>query len=99
MRVASQPKYPNNLGTAGRVRQIMQDFLRETSAEACENEISLLTPEVLLRPDFLTPARVTDLYLLALAASNHAILATFDQRIPAEAVSGGKKALEIIPMS
>ena len=99
IRVASQPKYPNSLGTAGRVRQVMQDFIQQTSAEACDREVSLLTEGVLLRPDLLTPARVADLYLLALAAFNHAILATFDQRIPAEAVVGGKKALEIIPMS
>jgi hypothetical protein len=34
--------------------------------------------------------------LLALAASHGASLATFDRRIPAIAVAGGKDALEVI---
>ncbi len=77
----------------------MQKFIQHVGAESCDREVSLIGDKVLLRPDLLTPSRVTDLYLLALAASNRAIFATFDQRIPASAVSGGEKALEVIPLS
>lgn len=58
--------------------------------------MSLLDPAHLARPDLLTPARVTDLYLLALARQHGARLATFDRRVPADAVAGGAAALELL---
>lgn len=97
IRVASQPKYPNCLGTAGRVREAVQQFVRQVRAEPCVREVSLIDDKILLSPEHLTPARVSDLYLLALADANRASLATFDQRIPAAAVAGGVAAMEIIP--
>lgn len=98
IRVASQPKYPNCLGTSGRVREALQKFIRQVSAERCGREVTLVDDKILLRPELLTPSRVSDLYLLALAAANEARLATFDRRIPAVAVAGGPKALELIPV-
>ncbi|MEO8613592.1 MAG: PIN domain-containing protein [Luteolibacter sp.] len=98
IQVASQPKYPNCLGTSGKVRKALQDFVQKAGAESCEHDISLLDDEILLIPGLLTPSRVADLYLLALAACHDARLATFDRRIPAEAVSGGVDALEVIPV-
>ncbi len=98
IRVASQPKYPNCLGTGGKVRKVLQDFVQMVGAESCEHDISLLDDKILPVPGLLTPSRVADLYLLALASSHDARLATFDRRIPAEAVSGGVDALEVIPV-
>jgi hypothetical protein len=66
------------------------------AAESCEKEVSLLVDDILLQPNALTPSRVSDFYLLALAAANDARFATFDTRIPAEAVEGGPVAIEII---
>jgi len=97
IRVASQPKYPNCLGTAGRVREAVQQFVRHVRAELCVREVSLIDNKILLSPEHLTPARISDLYLLALAGANRASLATFDQRIPAAAVTGGVAAMEVIP--
>jgi len=96
IRVASQPKYPNCLGTGARVRQALANFTRQVKAESCDTEVSLLDDGILLKPELLTPSRVTDLYLLALAAANGIRLATFDQRLPSQAVAGGDEALEII---
>lgn len=96
IRIASQPKYPNCLGTSARVREGLVSFARQLNTEPCLSEASLLVDEVLLKPELLTPSHVTDLYLLALAAANDARLATFDRRIPAQAVAGGTEALEII---
>lgn len=98
IRVASQPKYPNCLGTSGRVRESLKEFIGKAGAEFCEHDVSLLDDEVLLQPAGLTPSRVSDLYLLALAASQRARLATFDRGIPAAAVAGGVGALEVIPV-
>ncbi|MCF7732407.1 MAG: hypothetical protein K9N23_11995 [Akkermansiaceae bacterium] len=99
IRVASQPKYPNCLGTSARVRQALGNLSLQVNAEGCKTEISLLDDRVLPRPDLLTPSRVTDLYLLGLAVANGARLATFDQRIPVDAVTEGADALAIIPVS
>jgi uncharacterized protein len=96
IRVASQPKYPNCLGTAARVRESLANFTRQVKAESCATEVSLLDDGIMLKPELLTPSRVTDIYLLALAAANGIRLATFDQRIPSQAVAGEDEALEII---
>ena len=98
IRVASQPKYPNCLGTSGRVREALQKFIVQVQAKSCLHQISLLDDQVLLRPDLLSPSRVSDMYLLAMAAANGARLATFDQRIAAAAVAGGPKSMEVIPV-
>ena len=99
IRVASQPKYPNCLGTGSRVRNVLREFVQKVNTRSCGKEVSLLDDEVLLQSGTLTPSRVSDLYLLALAAANDACFATFDTRIPAAAVAGGSAALETIPVS
>ena len=99
IRVASQPKYPNCLGTSSRVRDVLREFVQKVNAASCKKDVSLLDGEVLLQAGSLTPSRVSDLYLLALAAANNARFATFDTRIPAAAVAGGPVALETIPVS
>ncbi len=96
IRVAGQPKYPNCLGTSRRVREFLQHFIEKAAAESCGRDVSLLEDGVLLQPESLTPSRVSDLYLLALAVAHGAKLATFDWRIPAAAVADGPDSLEAI---
>jgi len=98
LRVASQPRYPNPLGTCARVRQILKRFVDKVNPAFCVQDVSLLDDQVLASADELTPSRVGDLYLLALAVANGAKFATFDTRIPADAVVGGREALEQIPV-
>lgn len=96
IRVASQPKYPNRLGSSAAVRAILQAFCADPRHEFCPDDISLLDDAHLLRPDLLTPDRTTDCYLLALAQTHGARLATFDRRIPAEAIRDGAASLELL---
>jgi len=98
IRIASQPRYPNFLGTAVTVRVAMIRFIAEMGMKRCQNETTLLDDSVLVKPALLTPASIADLHLLAVAVANHAKLATFDKRIQPTAIQGGKKALEIIPV-
>jgi predicted nucleic acid-binding protein len=56
----------------------------------------LLDASRLARPELLTPSRVTDVYLLALARHHGARLATFDRRVPAAAVPGGESAIAVL---
>ena len=96
IRVASQPRYPNRLGTTAEVRAILQAFCADPRHEFCPDDISLLDDVHLVRPALLTPDRTTDLYLLALARQHGACLATFDRRIPAEAVQDGAASLALL---
>lgn len=98
IRVASQPRYPNPLGTCAQVRKTLKRFVEKAVPAFCETDVSLLDDAVLKRADELTPSRVGDLYLLALAVANGVKFATFDARIPADAVAGGTAALERIPV-
>ena len=99
IRIASNPKYNNWLGTSAQVRAMLIEFVEDFPVERCTRDVSLCDDRLLILPELLTPARVSDLYLLALAVANGAALATFDMRIPAEAVAGGPEALELIPVS
>lgn len=99
MRVASQPRYPNCLGTSGHVRQALQKFMTQLKVERCESHASLMDNSLLRKPELLTPASIADLYLLALAVANKAKLATFDKRIQPAAIQSGVAALEIIKVS
>lgn len=96
MRVASQPRYPNHLGTAASVREILKKFIQHLDVKRCTNEPSLMDDKILKSTEHLTPSSISDLYLLSVALSNDAKLATFDQRIKSSAIHGGKNALEII---
>jgi toxin-antitoxin system PIN domain toxin len=96
LRIASQSKYPNNLGTVKAVREVLQAFCADARHEFCPDDVSLLDSGYLIRPDLLTPSRLTDLYLLALARHHEAHLATFDRRIPVEAIEGGPSSLAVI---
>jgi hypothetical protein len=96
IRVASQSSYPNHLGSAADVRAILAAFCVGARHRFCPDDISLLDDAHVARPERLTPGGVTDVYLLALARRHGARLATFDRRIPADAVAGGAAALSMI---
>lgn len=96
VRIASQSAYPNALGTTAEVHAVVAEFCADPRHEFCPDDVSLLDPAHLARPELLTPARVTDLYLLALTRHHRAHLATFDRRIPAEAVPDGRRHLCVI---
>ncbi|MGA7881688.1 MAG: TA system VapC family ribonuclease toxin [Terrimicrobiaceae bacterium] len=96
VRVASQTAYPNRLGTVTDVLEVLRAFCADPRHEFCPDDISLVAPASVARPELLTPSRVNDLYLLLLARQHSAKLATFDHRIPAEAIPEGARHLEIL---
>lgn len=98
MRVASQPAYPNPLGTTSAVREVLAEFCSRERHEFCPDDVSLLETGIVASSEALTPARLTDLYLLALAVAHDAKLATFDRRLPAAAIRGGSRAVELVPI-
>ena len=57
------------------------------------DDLSLVGSEIIDMGQITTPAQVTDSYLLALAVAHHGQLATFDRRLSAKAVRGGRAAI------
>ena len=97
LRVVSQSSYPNQVGTTQEARTLLQQFCKDPRHEFCPDNISLLTADILSRPEKLTPSRITDLYLLALAQHNGVRLASFDRGIPTDAVPKGHDSFFLIP--
>jgi predicted nucleic acid-binding protein len=60
------------------------------------DDITLLDPGRVDGSRILDSAQVTDSYLLALASAHGGQLATFDQRLVADAVVNGAHALHLI---
>jgi hypothetical protein len=94
IRVASHPNYPNRPGDVTAVLDTLRRLCETPGHHFWSEDISILR---ILEPDaIITHAQITDVYLLGLAVHKKGKLATLDQRIPVEAVRGGRKALELI---
>ena len=94
IRIASHPNYPNRPGDVAAVFSLLREVCDAPGHHFWAQEMSILE---ILEPDaIVTHAQVTDAYLLGMAANHEGKLATLDQRIPSDAVRGGRQALELI---
>jgi len=94
IRIASHPNYPNRPGDVTAVLAIFRQLCGAPGHRFWPEDTSILQ---ILEPDaIITHAQITDVYLLGLAVHKRGKLATLDQRIPVDAVRGGRKALELI---
>jgi uncharacterized protein len=94
IRIASHPKYPNRPGDVSAVLSILRQLCNTAGHHFWTEDLSILE---ILEPDaIITHAQITDVYLLGLAVRKRGKLATLDQRIPADAVRGGRQALELV---
>jgi toxin-antitoxin system PIN domain toxin len=96
LRVASQPRYPNSLGTVDAVRRVLAQFVASPRHRFLADDVSLLDTGRVTEATLLTPSQLTGLHLLALAVAHGLQLATFDRRVPAAAIVGGVPALQVI---
>jgi uncharacterized protein len=95
VRIASHAGYPNRQGEASAVLEQLRRMCATDGHHFWADSVSLRDATI---PDAtITHGQVTDIYLLALAVSKDARLATLDRHIPALVVVGGAAALEIIP--
>jgi hypothetical protein len=94
IRIASHPNYPNRPGDVTAVLDIFRQFCEAPGHHFWPEDISIL--QILEADAIITHVQITDVYLLGLAVHKRGKLATLDQRIPADAVRGGRKALELI---
>ena len=94
IRIASHPNYPNRPGDVTAVLAIFRRLTEAPGHHFWSEDVSIL--QILEPAAIITHAQITDVYLLGLAVHKSGKLATLDRRIPADAVRGGRQALELI---
>ena len=97
IRILSHPKYPNSPGSPAVVAQIVGKLHTLSGHQFWPDDISLVGSSDIYAAKILTPAQVTDSYLLGLAKARDGKLATFDRKLSTAAVKRGKPALHLIP--
>jgi uncharacterized protein len=95
VRIVSHPRY-SNTQPVPIVLESLESLTRVGRHRFVPDSVSLLAAAV-VRTKLLSSAQVTDTYLLQLAQSLGARLATFDRRIVTSAVSNAEEAVLHIP--
>ncbi len=93
LRIASSAAYPNRPGDIDVVRSALDTVATEPGFQFWPDSVSLRG--MLIADSGARPNEITDLYLVALAASNGGSLATFDTKIRADLVAGAT-AVEVL---
>jgi uncharacterized protein len=78
------------------VAKILAEWCAVPEHRFWPDAISLLDAPAIDRAGLTSPDRVTDVYLLALAAANGGQLATLDRRLSPTLVQGGAAALHLV---
>jgi toxin-antitoxin system PIN domain toxin len=96
IRIVSHPKYPNCVGTPALAIAVITRLCQLPGHTFWPDDISLTNSSHIKSDRLLSSAQVTDSYLLALARAHEGQLATFDNRLVANAVHDGQAALHVI---
>jgi len=96
IRIVGNPKYPNTPGSPALAAGIVARLRALPGHVFWPDDISLVASPHVDPGAVLTPAQVTDTYLLALAVAHGGKLATLDRRLSPQPVRGGKAALHLI---
>lgn len=91
VRIVSNPKYPNSQ-TPGVVIDSLRSLLATGKHRFATDRISMLDDRYVDAECLLSSAQVTDTYLIAIARSHRAQLATLDARIVTSAVRHAESA-------
>jgi uncharacterized protein len=96
IRIISHKSYPNSLGSPAAAIALLRGLTSDKHHHFWPDDLSLFDAAVIDSGKILTPAQVTDTYLLALAVKHGGQFATFDRRLVTTAVKGGAAALHVI---
>jgi toxin-antitoxin system PIN domain toxin len=96
IRIVGHPKYPNSAGSPAAVAPIVAELRALPGHVFWGDDLSLVASDLVDPALIMTPAQVTDTYLLALAVSKGGRLVTFDRRLSTKAVRDGRTALQLI---
>lgn len=97
IRIVGHSRYPGAPGSPAVIAAIVAQLRTLPGHVFWPDDISLVETKHIDIARILTSGQVTDSYLLALAVAHDGCLATFDRRLSASAVKGGKAALHLIP--
>jgi toxin-antitoxin system PIN domain toxin len=95
LRILSAPTYPGSPGDPMTVRQLLTRMCAFPGHQFWDDHLTL--SDTVRFPALPASKHLTDLYLLALAASHHGMLATLDRRIDPNLLPDGPKAYFLIP--
>jgi toxin-antitoxin system PIN domain toxin len=96
IRIVGHPRYPNTPGSPATVAAILSEMFALPGHAFWPDDLSLVGTASVEPAQIRTPGQVTDTYLLALAQSHGAQLATFDRRLSTSAVRDGDSSLRLI---
>lgn len=96
LRIVGHPRYPSSPGPPPVLAKLLARFVGLPGHEFWPDNITMLDQTRVREDRLLDSARITDSYLVALAAAHRGQFATFDQRLVADAVIDGAKALHVI---
>jgi hypothetical protein len=96
LRIVGHPKYPNSPGPPSAVAPALTALRAQPGHEFWPDTVSLADDALVDVGRLSGHAQVTDAYLLALAVARGGRLASLDRRLVADAVPGGREALELI---
>ncbi len=96
VRIVGNARYPNSPGTPAAVLRLLAGLRALPGHAFWPDDISLLDTGHFDSTRLLSPAQVTDSYLLALARAHHGQLASFDRRLVVDAVPDGATHLHLI---
>lgn len=96
LRIIGHVRYPEGPKTPARVVSLLADLCALPGHRFWPCDYSLLDAPLVDTTRLLDSSQITDTYLLALAIKHGGKLATFDKRLVADAVHGGKAALHVI---
>jgi uncharacterized protein len=99
IRIIGHPKYPNSPGPPSVAVRSLTAMRSLTGHKFWPDDISVADKKFFASELLSSHSRVTDSYLLALAYAHRGRLATMDQKLAAEVVPDGQRALELIPPS
>ena len=95
IRILGQPSYPAFGGGPEDARSVLEALVNYPGHQFWPDDQSFLDRGSF--PDLPASRHLTDLYLLAMAVGRQGKFATLDQRIDPGLVSGGSKALIVVP--
>lgn len=96
VRIVSHPRYSNAVATPADALRVLASLVSVGGHRFVPDRLSLLDPEHFLPDRLLASGQLTDTYLLALARSEGAQLATFDRRLVATGVPDGQAFATLI---
>ncbi len=96
LRIVGHPRYPNSPGSPAAVAELLVALRNLSGHVFWPDDLSLLEREHVDAARLLDSAHISDIYLAALARAHKGQLATFDQRIPTDALMDGSRVLYLI---